>query len=160
MEKAIVPTCVACGVGTRRKNTAVQYIKFRLSPHSKSMSLLPANPYTPSLCLTPHPTPRLPLQSHTHKHIHSHTRGTSVPDYITALCQTQLHQLYIFDHQNAFWQAAWVCVCVCVCLQEWDKNSQGGTEREGKTIPVYSHKGVWGGSFALTETCPIMDLIH
>lgn len=32
-------------------------------------------------------------------------RGDSIaPDHITAPCQTQVYQLYIFDHQHASWQ--------------------------------------------------------
>lgn len=50
---------------TERITTTVQYIKFTMSPPSKSLSLLPVNHNTPSPCLTP---ASLFSLSHTYTH--------------------------------------------------------------------------------------------
>lgn len=54
--------------------------------------------------------PHFPLTSLFNvSHSHSNATETRAPDYITALCQTQLHQLHTSDHQHARWQQAYVC---------------------------------------------------
>lgn len=74
------------------------------SPCSKIPVPFSGNPlYTLTL-------PHFPLTSLFNvSHSHSNATETRAPDYITALCQTQLHQLHTSDHQHARWQQAYVC---------------------------------------------------
>lgn len=90
--------CSSMGAGKNEKYSIFTHQIFNKSPQQ-----IPV--------LSPFKQPHAPHRTHTHTHTWYNTKETPAPDHITWLCQTQLHQLYIFDHRRASWQHGCVCVC-------------------------------------------------